>query len=112
MKVRIEHRRLLLSSRRTAADLHRRLALVLLRSLLSRWGELHVSKYVFLTSHVPPSTAVPPSVTAEGKKKVVWRTDLQATKRHWRGWFEGMSAAFLELSVPKVGELHILLSTG
>lgn len=43
MKVRIEHRRRLLSSRRTAADLHRRLALVLLRSLLSRWGEAQAS---------------------------------------------------------------------
>lgn len=33
---------------------------------------------------------------------MVWRTDLRATKRHWRGWFEGMSTAFLELSMPKV----------
>lgn len=33
---------------------------------------------------------------------MVWRTDLQATKRHWRGWFEGMSKAFLELPIPKV----------
>lgn len=42
-----------------------------------------------------------PCRTTEGKK-VVWRTDLRATERCWRGWFEGMSAAFLELSMPKV----------
>ncbi|CAN0447140.1 unnamed protein product, partial [Ectocarpus sp. 8 AP-2014] len=34
--------------------------------------------------------------------RVVWRTDLRATERHWRDWFEGMSKAFLELPVPKV----------
>ncbi|CAM9953005.1 unnamed protein product [Ectocarpus sp. 6 AP-2014] len=34
--------------------------------------------------------------------RVVWRTDLRATERHWRDWFEGMSKAFLELPVPKL----------
>ncbi|CAM9838039.1 unnamed protein product [Ectocarpus sp. 4 AP-2014] len=34
--------------------------------------------------------------------QVVWRTDLRATERHWRDWFEGMSKAFLELPVPKL----------
>ncbi|CAN0504003.1 unnamed protein product, partial [Ectocarpus sp. 8 AP-2014] len=34
--------------------------------------------------------------------RVVWRTDLRATERHWRDWFEGMSKAFLELPAPKL----------
>ena len=34
--------------------------------------------------------------------RLVWRTDLRATERHWRGWFEGMSKAFLALPIPKV----------
>ncbi|CAM9454531.1 unnamed protein product [Hapterophycus canaliculatus] len=38
----------------------------------------------------------------EDGERVVWRTDLRATERHWRGWFEGMSTAFLELPVPKL----------
>ncbi|CAM9402387.1 unnamed protein product [Pylaiella littoralis] len=37
-----------------------------------------------------------------GSERVVWRTDLRSTKRHWRGWFEGMSKAFLHLPVPKL----------
>jgi protein phosphatase methylesterase 1 len=32
----------------------------------------------------------------------VWRTDLAATEPHWRGWFTGLSSAFLECRVPKV----------
>mgnify|MGYP006143306335 CR=1 FL=1 len=31
-----------------------------------------------------------------------WRTDLAATEKHWRGWFEGLSAVFLSAPVPKV----------
>ncbi|CAM9334565.1 unnamed protein product [Scytosiphon promiscuus] len=48
--------------------------------------------------------AVVPSRLKRDKdgERVVWRTDLRATARHWRGWFEGMSAAFLELPVPKL----------
>eukprot|EP00667_Euglena_gracilis_P016471 EG_transcript_17245 len=29
-----------------------------------------------------------------------WRTDLRSSEPHWRGWFEGMSTAFLELKGP------------
>eukprot|EP00668_Euglena_longa_P011826 GGOE01014246.1.p1 GENE.GGOE01014246.1~~GGOE01014246.1.p1 ORF type:complete len:333 (-),score=59.66 GGOE01014246.1:166-1164(-) len=29
-----------------------------------------------------------------------WRTDLKGSEPYWRGWFEGMSAAFLELKGP------------
>ncbi|CAN0437371.1 unnamed protein product [Ascophyllum nodosum] len=35
-------------------------------------------------------------------EEVVWRTDLRSTERCWRGWFEGMSEAFLALAVPKL----------
>lgn len=33
---------------------------------------------------------------------VVWRTDLAMTEKHWRGWFEGLSSSFLDLSIPKL----------
>lgn len=39
-------------------------------------------------------------------KRVVWRTDLRATERHWRGWFEGLSSAFLALPLPKASTLE------
>lgn len=31
-----------------------------------------------------------------------WRTNLQASSPYWRGWYEGLSDAFLGLSVPKM----------
>lgn len=31
-----------------------------------------------------------------------WRTNLQASSPYWRGWYEGLSDAFLSLSVPKM----------
>jgi protein phosphatase methylesterase 1 len=31
-----------------------------------------------------------------------WRTNLAASSPHWRGWYEGLSDAFLGLSVPKM----------
>ncbi len=60
------------------------------------------------TSGLTLPTKIVAAIPAEGKEseRVVWRTDLRATRRHWRGWFEGMSKAFLDLSIPKV---HILV---
>ena len=31
-----------------------------------------------------------------------WKTDLAASEVHWRGWFEGLSALFLAVGVPKM----------
>ncbi|KAK2579588.1 hypothetical protein KPH14_010883 [Odynerus spinipes] len=35
-------------------------------------------------------------------RKYVWRIDLAKTEQHWFGWFKGLSAAFLNVPVPKV----------
>lgn len=35
-------------------------------------------------------------------KKYAWRIDLAKTERHWSGWFKGLSAAFLNISAPKI----------
>eukprot|EP01024_Parvocaulis_polyphysoides_P023742 TRINITY_DN21907_c0_g1_i1.p1 TRINITY_DN21907_c0_g1~~TRINITY_DN21907_c0_g1_i1.p1 ORF type:complete len:382 (+),score=49.69 TRINITY_DN21907_c0_g1_i1:102-1148(+) len=32
----------------------------------------------------------------------VWRTDLYHSSKFWRGWYEGLSEAFLDLKVPKI----------
>lgn len=31
-----------------------------------------------------------------------WRTNLAASSPYWRGWYEGLSDAFLALPVPKM----------
>lgn len=35
-------------------------------------------------------------------KKYKWRIDLAKTEEHWVGWFKGLSAAFLNIPVPKM----------
>eukprot|EP01023_Acetabularia_acetabulum_P023155 TRINITY_DN22730_c0_g1_i5.p2 TRINITY_DN22730_c0_g1~~TRINITY_DN22730_c0_g1_i5.p2 ORF type:complete len:222 (+),score=28.48 TRINITY_DN22730_c0_g1_i5:72-737(+) len=32
----------------------------------------------------------------------VWRTDLYNSQKYWRGWYEGLSEAFLNVKVPKI----------
>lgn len=32
----------------------------------------------------------------------VWRIDLSKSEKFWKGWFEGLSQKFLQVSVPKV----------
>ena len=34
--------------------------------------------------------------------RFVWRTSLAATRPHWRGWFDGLSRAFLAAPCPKL----------
>ena len=48
--------------------------------------------------------SVPPQLTQlEGGGGVfTWKTDLHASERHWRGWFEGLSALFLSVPAPKM----------
>ncbi|CAN0169760.1 unnamed protein product [Ascophyllum nodosum] len=50
------------------------------------------------------AVVVPSRLKDDGEipRRVVWRTDLRSTERCWRGWFEGMSEAFLALAVPKL----------
>ncbi|XP_067948362.1 protein phosphatase methylesterase 1-like [Watersipora subatra] len=31
-----------------------------------------------------------------------WRVDLEQTEQYWSGWFQGLSARFLDVAVPKV----------
>lgn len=35
-------------------------------------------------------------------KKYTWRIDLSKSEQYWSGWFENLSAKFLDLSVPKL----------
>jgi protein phosphatase methylesterase 1 len=50
--------------------------------------------------------AVPETLVAAGSDepgpRFRWRTSLEDTEPHWRGWFEGLSSRFLAVSVPKV----------
>lgn len=34
--------------------------------------------------------------------KYKWRIDLSQTERHWAGWFQGLSAAFLSVRAPRL----------
>ncbi|CAK9800362.1 Protein phosphatase methylesterase 1 [Anthophora plagiata] len=47
-----------------------------------------------------PVNMPPPSAPAT--KKYVWRIDLSKTEKHWIGWFNGLSSAFLNVPVPKL----------
>lgn len=35
-------------------------------------------------------------------KKYTWRIDLSKSEQYWSGWFENLSAKFLDLRVPKL----------
>lgn len=35
-------------------------------------------------------------------KKYTWRIDLSKSEQYWSGWFENLSAKFLDLQVPKL----------
>jgi len=35
-------------------------------------------------------------------KAYVWRIDLGRTERFWSGWFQGLSATYLSIPVPKM----------
>lgn len=39
---------------------------------------------------------------AGGDGAWLWRTNLAASSPYWRGWYEGLSDAFLALPVPKM----------
>jgi protein phosphatase methylesterase 1 len=39
--------------------------------------------------------SVPDQLCDDGSGALTWRTDLLPSERHWRGWFEGLSALFL-----------------
>lgn len=49
-----------------------------------------------------PPTVTPSTATANVDKKYTWRIDLGKTEQHWSGWFSGLSAAFLNVSAPKM----------
>lgn len=56
--------------------------------------------------------SVPPLLENEniqGVDRLIWRTDLSATKPFWENWFTGLSSKFL--SVPGAGKLLILAGT-
>mmetsp|Transcript_26890 Transcript_26890/g.104362 ORF Transcript_26890/g.104362 Transcript_26890/m.104362 type:complete len:147 (-) Transcript_26890:411-851(-) len=47
--------------------------------------------------------SVPPQLRFEVEREVYgWRTDLEATGKHWKGWFKGMSELFLSVPVMKL----------
>lgn len=54
-----------------------------------------------------PVAMLPPIVTSPttpnpSNKKYTWRIDLGKTEKHWSGWFQGLSAAFLDVAAPKM----------
>ncbi|TPX54592.1 hypothetical protein CcCBS67573_g09556 [Chytriomyces confervae] len=53
--------------------------------------------------------SVPPLLVKKGEPPMYhWRTDLAASEPHWRGWFDGLSAKFLQL---KCGRQLLLAGT-
>lgn len=50
------------------------------------------------SSSLPP----PDKTTTLQAKKYTWRIDLAKTERHWAGWFNGLSVAFLNVPAPKM----------
>lgn len=47
--------------------------------------------------------SVPATLTYQpASLSYVWRTDLLASQPHWLGWFEGLTAAFLSCTQPKL----------
>ncbi|XP_046751627.1 protein phosphatase methylesterase 1 isoform X2 [Diprion similis] len=49
-----------------------------------------------------PPTATSPTAATSSNKNYTWRIDLGKTEQHWSGWFQGLSAAFLNVSAPKM----------
>ena len=54
--------------------------------------------------------SVPPTViqvandtdALSGNQQYTWRTELSTSRAHWRGWFDGLSAALLSCRCPKL----------
>eukprot|EP00041_Stephanoeca_diplocostata_P005271 m.59129 g.59129 ORF g.59129 m.59129 type:complete len:477 (+) comp15675_c0_seq1:514-1944(+) len=54
-------------------------------------------------SHVPRTTALSTiGAVSPHHVEYTWRVDLQRSEQYWHGWFHGMSAAFLTVTVPKL----------
>lgn len=62
-------------------------------------------------SETTPTPALPPPATPHDNpssrsttndKKYTWRIDLSKSEQYWSGWFENLSAKFLDLCVPKL----------
>ncbi|XP_046491767.1 protein phosphatase methylesterase 1 isoform X1 [Neodiprion pinetum] len=49
-----------------------------------------------------PPTVTSPTASTSSNKNYTWRIDLGKTEQHWSGWFQGLSAAFLNVSAPKM----------
>ncbi|CAK9806398.1 Protein phosphatase methylesterase 1 [Anthophora quadrimaculata] len=62
-----------------------------------------ISREDVIQEEEPVNMPPPPApTTATATKKYVWRIDLSKTEKHWIGWFNGLSSAFLNVPVPKV----------
>lgn len=64
-------------------------------------------RYVVKAGHVrniaSARLSVPPQLTfLEEVGKWVWRTDLERSERHWKGWFGGLSSLFLSVAAAKL----------
>jgi len=47
--------------------------------------------------------SVPPQLFfSETTGRYLWRTDLEASEKYWRGWFQGLSTEFLSAPVAKL----------
>uniref|UniRef100_A0A0D6R5T4 Protein phosphatase methylesterase 1 n=1 Tax=Araucaria cunninghamii TaxID=56994 RepID=A0A0D6R5T4_ARACU len=47
--------------------------------------------------------SVPSTVKFDDKRQCyVWRTPLEKTEHHWKGWYEGLSEMFLSCPIPKL----------
>lgn len=49
-----------------------------------------------------PATDNHPHRPTANDKKYTWRIDLSKSEKYWAGWFENLSAKFLDLYVPKL----------
>ncbi len=62
-------------------------------------------RYVCARGHVRSLASARRSVPAQlapAGARWAWRTDLAATRPHWRAWFSGLSAVFLAFPGPKL----------
>lgn len=50
----------------------------------------------------PSTTDNQPHRASANDKKYTWRIDLSKSEQYWSGWFENLSAKFLDLNVPKL----------
>ena len=69
------------------------------------FNNVTISVILLPTRHCCP-VQVPPQLIRVGVgdhgSELRWRVDLAASEVHWRGWFEGMSDAFIGLHVPRL----------